>query len=512
MKNQPRHVEVGDRIKLVNMVDDPNPMEPGSEGEVTYVDKRMEVIGIRWDSGRTLSLIQGVDEYEILNEDSSINNSMPSPTLKGSDITPTRAKFNKAFKTGLKNGGVRDIKVEGEELVGGNADGLTTQDLANKHGVDTKDIQKELEIGIEIEMEHDSSPSKAKEIVMDHLFEFPDYYSNKEHGLVASEKGLEKVHESTILEFFGAFGKNQNKDDQYNLEDIGKDLKKITNTLKTATFQHRETVRTMIEKFRGKYSEHSMIDTMMKSLYMEFDKLNGEDIEETTSAGGSAGAFSGPLGGVQKRNESRIIKVRDLLEGTTTTNSGDYESESKTPFDENGDGWFWNDKPWFEGGEIVDPVGNIKTNWKDDEITVKMTKEELIKTVNLFEAETEEELDEMDASSSGQYSGPMFAAKDDSSWNMGKKSIWKGGTIVQKVKNSGVLSEINKVKWHKDGTYVKLKDSCTKYNNQPWCDAGNASDPLTLSKTTSDNITEVAKKLGISEKEVRKVVINKLSR
>jgi hypothetical protein len=200
------------------------------------------------------------------------------------------------------------------------------------------------------------------------------------------------------------------------------------------------------------------------------------------------------------------------LEGTTTTNSGDYESESKTPFDENGDGWFWNDKPWFEGGEIVDPVGNIKTNWKDDEITVKMTKEELIKTVNLFEAETEEELDEMDASSSGQYSGPMFAAKDDSSWNMGKKSIWKGGTIVQKVKNSGVLSEINKVKWHKDGTYVKLKDSCTKYNNQPWCDAGNASDPLTLSKTTSDNITEVAKKLGISEKEVRKVVINKLSR
>jgi hypothetical protein len=107
---------------------------------------------------------------------------------------------------------------------------------------------------------------------------------------------------------------------------------------------------------------------------------------------------------------------------------------------------------------------------------------------------------------------PTFAAKDNKSWKPSKKPQYKGGKIVQKVKNSGVLSEINKVKWHKDGSYVKLKDSCTKFKNQPWCSTGDADKPLILSKTTSDNITEVAKKLGISEKEVKNVVIKKLSR
>jgi hypothetical protein len=574
IENQPRQVEVGDRIKLVNMPDDPHPLEAGSEGTVTSVDTRMEVIGVEWDNGRTLNLVLGVDSFNILNESltadaSTINNSMPSPTRKGKEITPTRAKMSNTFKKELKKGNVRDIKVEAEELVGGNADGMSPQDLADKHGVDLRDIQKEIEIGVEVEMEHDHSPLKAKEVAMDHIFEYPDYYSNEDHGLVASEKGLEAVHETTILEFFGAFGK-KNKDDQYNLEVLGKDLKKITDTLKTATFPSRETVRTMIEKFREKYSEHSQIDTMMKSLYHEFDKIGGGDIEETTSAG-SSGAFSGPLGGVQKRNESRIVKVRDLLESTTTFNSGKYDDESKSPWDENKDGWFWNDKPWFEGGEIVDDIAQLDHNWKDEVLSVKMTKEEIVNIVNLLEGSHDEypkvistitgaetldqlktakefaqnfvnkysidikdkkfkkiqsainlkkislkgtsEIDETTtASSSGQYVGPMFAAKDDGDWKLGKKPIWKGGTIVQKVKNSGVLSEINKVKWHKDGSYVKLKDSCVKFNNQPWCSAGDADKPLKLSKTTSDNISEVAKKLGISEEDVKKVVINQLTR
>lgn len=514
--NQPRQVEVGDRIRLVNMPDDPDPLEAGIEGTVTSVDTRMDVVGVNWDNGRTLNLVLGIDSFDILNEGASdksiINKSMPKPTLKGKNITPTRSKMNKTFKKELKKGKVKDIKVENEELIGGLADGMSVEDLAEKHGVEVRDIQRELEIGIEIELEHDHSPLKAKEVAMDHIFEFPDYYSNKDHGLVASEKGLETVHETTILEFFGAFGK-KNKDDQYDLKKLSNDLKRITDVLKTATFPTRETVRTMIEQFRKNYSEHSQIDTMMKSLYHEFDKIGGGDIEETTSAGAS-GAFSGPLGGVQKRNESRIIKVKDLLEGTTTTNSGKYDTESKSPFDENKDGWFWNDNPWWEGGKIVDDIAQLDHNWKDELLSVKMTKEELVKTVNLLENNNEEEeLDETTtAASSGQYVGPMFAAKDDDDWRLGKKPIWKGGKVVQKVKNSGVLSEINKVKWHKDGSYVKLKDSCTKFKNQPWCSAGDADKPVILSKTTSDNISEVAKKLGISEEDVKKVVINRLSR
>jgi hypothetical protein len=654
-------VKVGDRVRMVNMPDDPDPIEPGTEGTVTKVQPRVDVIDVKWDNGRTLNLVMGVDEFTIISEGASdksiINKSMPKPTLKGRDMSSTRTKFNKKYKSELQKGKVKDIKVENEELEGGIGDGMSIEDIAEKHGVSIKDIQNEIEVGIEVEMEHTHDPMKAKEVTIDHLVEFPDYYTNKDHGLKSSEKELEKVHENTILEnFFGAmgnaFGKKKDPDDQYDNMKLVKDLKKITDTIKTANFQQKETIQNMLETFRGKYSEHSMIDTMMKSLYHEFDNIGGE-IDETTSAGGMGAGYqySGKL-------ESRIIKVSDLLESTTTTNSGKYDAESKTPFDDNKDGWFWNDEPFYEDGEIVDDIAQLDTNWKDDLLSVKMTKEELVKTVNILEDEdenkdtlnegfswlltgiavysfykfiqglrgkdkpkesnygksdwgslnvyvrdfikqggkinyeenywfhvfevgdvtikidkqkktvfwthivpdirrflkykpkkryefddihmeteheytipipisqeiidslvdsikqdNEEGLDETTtASSSGQYTGPMFAAKDDDDWRTAKKPIWKGGQIVQKVKNSGVLSEINKVKWHKDGTYVKLKDSCTKFRNQPWCDAGDASKPLKLSKTTSDNITEVAKKLGISEKEVKKVVIKRLSR
>ena len=45
---------------------------------------------------------------------------------------------------------------------------------------------------------------------MDHLTEFPDYYSNEEHGLVASEKKLEKdkdvdLEETTTAGAAGAY-------------------------------------------------------------------------------------------------------------------------------------------------------------------------------------------------------------------------------------------------------------------------------------------------------------------
>jgi hypothetical protein len=37
--------------------------------------------------------------------------------------------------------------------------------------------QKELEMGIKIEMEHTNDRNKAQEIAMDHLKEIPDYYT-----------------------------------------------------------------------------------------------------------------------------------------------------------------------------------------------------------------------------------------------------------------------------------------------------------------------------------------------
>ena len=78
--------------------------------------------------------------------------------------------------------------VKEEEFIGGEADNMTPEDLAKKHDVDVSEIKKEIGIGTQIEMEHTDSESEAKEIAMDHIAEYPDYYSDENFGIVAIEK------------------------------------------------------------------------------------------------------------------------------------------------------------------------------------------------------------------------------------------------------------------------------------------------------------------------------------
>ena len=63
-----------------------------------------------------------------------------------------------------------------EEVFKGLAHGKSLEDLANKHDVSVKSIQKQLDKGQKVEMEHTKDEELAKKIAMDHLFEFPDYY------------------------------------------------------------------------------------------------------------------------------------------------------------------------------------------------------------------------------------------------------------------------------------------------------------------------------------------------
>lgn len=58
---------VGTRIKLINMDDPWHPVEPGTEGTVEFVDD-IGQIHMKWDNGRTLALVPGQDEFEIINK------------------------------------------------------------------------------------------------------------------------------------------------------------------------------------------------------------------------------------------------------------------------------------------------------------------------------------------------------------------------------------------------------------------------------------------------------------
>jgi len=55
----------GTRIKLVQMVQDPQPIEPNTLGIVDFVDD-VGHIHMKWDNGRTLALIPNVDEFEVV--------------------------------------------------------------------------------------------------------------------------------------------------------------------------------------------------------------------------------------------------------------------------------------------------------------------------------------------------------------------------------------------------------------------------------------------------------------
>jgi len=64
-----------------------------------------------------------------------------------------------------------------ESIKGGLADDLTKKDIANKFNIDLSELEKEIKMGIEVELEHTDSKETAEEIAMDHLTEMPDYYS-----------------------------------------------------------------------------------------------------------------------------------------------------------------------------------------------------------------------------------------------------------------------------------------------------------------------------------------------
>lgn len=56
---------IGKRIRI-NYMDDPMPVPEGTEGTISGIDD-IGNIQVKWDNGSTLSVIDEIDDYEILN-------------------------------------------------------------------------------------------------------------------------------------------------------------------------------------------------------------------------------------------------------------------------------------------------------------------------------------------------------------------------------------------------------------------------------------------------------------
>lgn len=67
-------VQVGDRVQVTGLMDDPCPIPVGTEGTVDWVGQWVseytQQIGVKWDNGRTLILL-GSDPYRVIQRGAS---------------------------------------------------------------------------------------------------------------------------------------------------------------------------------------------------------------------------------------------------------------------------------------------------------------------------------------------------------------------------------------------------------------------------------------------------------
>jgi len=88
-------VQTGDRIRLLAMPEDPDPIPSGSTGTVTRVtDGPVAQISVDWDNGRTLSLVPGVDQFEVIERTDANPVRVPRAVYEGVTAVRDSGMFN----------------------------------------------------------------------------------------------------------------------------------------------------------------------------------------------------------------------------------------------------------------------------------------------------------------------------------------------------------------------------------------------------------------------------------
>lgn len=106
---------VGKRIRLIKMENDPRPIEPGTMGTIKHVGGG--VYNVNWDNGRTLGVVEGEDQFEIMMEnggsvptEEEINfmRKFPSGTPRKLLSSDEIKMANKLVKKGYMEKGITD--------------------------------------------------------------------------------------------------------------------------------------------------------------------------------------------------------------------------------------------------------------------------------------------------------------------------------------------------------------------------------------------------------------------
>ena len=248
----------------------------------------------------------------------------------GVELTPEVVSTLSNIKNNMK---------ENEILQGGLADKKSLHDLARKHKIkDISELEKQLKIGMKVELEHTNDKKKAKEIAMDHIFEDPKYYDK-----------LSKIEAKEDKETTSS---QNDKDMVEGIIEIVKQVKNLTN--------RKSIAQNMIKKLKMEKVKFDH-DKFMESCGLKKNKKT-ESKEATGS--GSVGAYSAPVFGGNdefwKRSksenpkpiENQIEKV-EAKEATTSGSVGAYETPAAWAKSTGKKDWRGKSKTQIPGGAFV---------------------------------------------------------------------------------------------------------------------------------------------------------------
>lgn len=92
------------------------------------------------------------------------------------------------------------LKADDSKLTGGKAENMTELQIAERHGVEEDYIKAQIEIGMIVESEHSNDNEIVRDIVLDHLFELPDYYVRLEEMESEAEGEIPSDQDSPFTE------------------------------------------------------------------------------------------------------------------------------------------------------------------------------------------------------------------------------------------------------------------------------------------------------------------------
>lgn len=238
------------------------------------------------------------------------------------DLTEERSSIGNEFHKAAQSSGVRELRStvfsEDEEFKGGKADKMSPKDLAKKHNVDVDDIENEIRVGTKIEMEHTDSKKMAKEIAMDHIAEFADYYTDPEYGIIAIEdkKGenkktiriskseMEKLHSGKEVSVDGVkLSYRENVDEDLDSNRISRRMRRDFRD----DYSRRESPKEF-DQLRKTNDDKPNFD----DLYIDLD--SEKEIDEATSAM-SSGSFVPSLGGKTIRRTFKKSEIPVSVSG-----------------------------------------------------------------------------------------------------------------------------------------------------------------------------------------------------